>query len=912
MALFGAAIGAVAGAAAGVVSTQLLTRKNANAYRSYAKDIRKAAEDYSGQNAYNAMQNAGMQEANIVNQRNLNAQASRAPSNMTNKAANAANLQGNYSQGYNLGAQNQKTALDAAYNAKTAKAQQALNQANIDYKAGTAATQAAMNAAGGLASLYGQVKGGQSPNSQTTSDERVKEYDNHSGLPKADVDDALRRIESINYKYKDGTGLDDKEHTGVTAQSVENTAFDGMVSENENGVKQLDKQMMLEAVLAGIASLRKELDELECSGNGKITSDENYKTAEDFDFEAAAKQLFGGQQLENEIENGNITPEQLPENSSIQKEAEQLTDNNPYNDEVKNEAVDEINDDFFKKFSEQLDANEAANDDGVDTGYGKAYNDRVELDDKAQKAAEDLGYGELNPEIKHGYYGDYGETMKFVDKLNKYKKEGINDKFKSPFDTMSLEDVKQAAKSRKNASKFNTTLKDARAERAYLTGKGSVLDTKPSVYWSKERFDEYNNELAKEISLYSSLDKVADNDQALSKLAQKAAYVKRVEKELKLSNAANGRDVNTYSEKPTNKQTETEEKKPSAGINWDNVKVYKPGENSPNLVSGYRYDKDGNLIDEYGREPKDYEHNEPIENEVENNDITETDEDFLGPDEYIDENGNIQVDPNWKPENADEDFVGPDEQLMLLGDRDLIPPDNYSHDFDYSIEELGRQPGTPEEAEFESKIVDVNDHGLLRAKPTDFGGSSVGSVSQAPLAQAERHTGGNAIGTKGILPAAALHYSPSSVHSSAAGTPKQFNGTGKVGNIGKPLDPLNSDASVIQGKQSESSGFVTNNGGNISSGGTNFRSSLGHVDPAQLPSEVEEHTAPEYESLLETENLKDALINRINMMLDEIDPRTLKQLGFSPVNHYYKGNPLTKLDGATLSMVSEMLEDYTE
>jgi len=690
MGVWGAIIGAIGGAAAGGISSYLLTKKNAEAYEEYAKDIRKAAQKYSGQNAYGAMQNAGMQEANIVNRRNLDAQASLAPSNMTNKASNAANLKDNYSQGYNLGSQNQKTALDAAYNADTAKAQQALNQANINYQAGTAATQAAMNTAGGLASLYGQMRGMNSGSgtkadgsgSATGSDERIKEYNNHSGLPKADVDDALRRIESINYKYKDGTGLDNKEHTGVTAQSVENTAFDGMVSENENGVKQLDKQMMLEAVLAGIASLRKELDELEGNKGDKITSDERCK-------EAAAKQL------ENKIESGSITPEQLPEGSPIQKEAEQLTDSNPHNDEVKNEAVE--------------------------------------------------------------------------------------------------------------------------------------------------------------------------------------------------------------------KYIETEEKKPSAGINWDNVKVYKPEESSSNLVSGYRYDEDGNLVNEYGRELKDFE---PID--TKGGVLSHKDEDFLGPDEYIDENGNIQVDPNWKPENADEDFVGPDEQLMPLGNRDLIPPDNYNHDFDYDIEELDRQPGTPEEAEFESKIADVNDKGLLKAKPTDIGGSSVGIVSNAPLAQAERHTGGNAIGTKGILPAAALHFSPSSVSGTAASASKQFDGAGKVGNIGKPLNPLNADASVIQGKQSESSGFVTNNGGNLSSGGTNFRSSLGHIDPAKLPSEVEEHTAPEYESLLEAENLKDALINRINMMLDEMDPRTLKQLGFSPDNHYYKGNSLTKLDGATLNMLSEMLEDYTE
>lgn len=46
-----------------------------------------------------------------------------------------------------------------------------------------------------------------------------------------------------------------------------------------------------------------------------------------------------GQKLENKIESGAITPEMLPEGSDIQKEAEHLYDNNPYNDEVNNEAI---------------------------------------------------------------------------------------------------------------------------------------------------------------------------------------------------------------------------------------------------------------------------------------------------------------------------------------------------------------------------------------------------------------------------------------------------------------------------------------------------------------------------------------------------------------------------------------------
>ena len=47
-----------------------------------------------------------------------------------------------------------------------------------------------------------------------------------------------------------------------------------------------------------------------------------------------------GEKLENKIESGEITPEQLPEGSDIQKEAEQLYDDNPSNDEVNNDVIE--------------------------------------------------------------------------------------------------------------------------------------------------------------------------------------------------------------------------------------------------------------------------------------------------------------------------------------------------------------------------------------------------------------------------------------------------------------------------------------------------------------------------------------------------------------------------------------------
>lgn len=69
-----------------------------------------------------------------------------------------------------------------------------------------------------------------------------------------------------------------------------------------------------------------------------------------------------GEKLEDKIESGEITPEQLPEGSDIQKEAEQLYDDNPYNNEVNNEAISKLD---FDKLSidviEKIDA-ETIND----------------------------------------------------------------------------------------------------------------------------------------------------------------------------------------------------------------------------------------------------------------------------------------------------------------------------------------------------------------------------------------------------------------------------------------------------------------------------------------------------------------------------------------------------------------------
>ena len=97
-----------------------------------------------------------------------------------------------------------------------------------------------------------------------------------------------------------------------------------------------------------------------------------------------------GEKLENKIESGEIAPEELPEGSDIQKEAEQLYDDNPNNDEVNNEVIEntdieKVADQVIPK--EEYDAmpiDEIEKRDAESITEGKPY----------MAIAEDMGLGE--------------------------------------------------------------------------------------------------------------------------------------------------------------------------------------------------------------------------------------------------------------------------------------------------------------------------------------------------------------------------------------------------------------------------------------------------------------------------------------------------------------------------------------
>ena len=188
-----------------------------------------------------------------------------------------------------------------------------------------------------------------------------------------------------------------------------------------------------------------------------------------------------------------------------------------------------------------------------------------------------------------------------------------------------------------------------------------------------------------------------------------------------------------YDSKPNNDEVDNDAVeefiKQEQTIDWDKVKVYGPNEDPYFKVS----------------DESDWKNNpdhEPDFIEIKDKkDDYQKDEDFLGPDEYIDENGNIQVDPNWKPENADEDFVGPDEQLAVINSglpAEIEQPydtSDYNFDWDYDIQTLGVKspeeiPDAPvtnvEQAKSKQRLMNwlkSHGHGFIMPEP------SVSSVS---------------------------------------------------------------------------------------------------------------------------------------------------------------------------------------
>lgn len=259
--------------------TKYQTDKLADAYKEAANQVRMAANKYSGQAADSAMTQEGARQGQQM-QKLAQSQGQAGTSGLSNVDAMAGmnNVQNSglsgYMQGQNLGRSNKAQELNSKYNAATVAAQNMLSKAKTDYKVGNQASNMIFNTIGGLGQGWNNIGGSAGMNALTQSaanmfsDENCKEgINNNSELPNATLGDAMSKLETVIYKYKDETGLDQDCHCGTIAQSLaKEPEFADIVEANKQGVLQLNKDKLLNKMLEMIDNIKGRLDVLHLQG----------------------------------------------------------------------------------------------------------------------------------------------------------------------------------------------------------------------------------------------------------------------------------------------------------------------------------------------------------------------------------------------------------------------------------------------------------------------------------------------------------------------------------------------------------------------------------------------------------------------------------------------------------------------
>lgn len=164
-AIIQAAASMIGGAVVNGVVAYQSTKEKVAAYKNAAIDIRNATELYSGANLNSAMTEQGMANAAERNAQSMGTAAGNFTGQGSTKMANFMPLKQNVinsdrtTEAYNAGANRAQQEANAKYDAATKKAQQTMEQADLQYRVQNAIGQTAANAAGSVVDLAGQIGG---------------------------------------------------------------------------------------------------------------------------------------------------------------------------------------------------------------------------------------------------------------------------------------------------------------------------------------------------------------------------------------------------------------------------------------------------------------------------------------------------------------------------------------------------------------------------------------------------------------------------------------------------------------------------------------------------------------------------------------------------------------------------------
>ena len=164
-AIIGAAAKVIGGAVVNGIAAYNATKEKVAAYKNAAIDIRNATELYSGANLNSAMTEKGMANAAERNAQAMGASVNDFNGGGSNKMANFMPLKQNVinsdktTDAYNAGANRAQQEANAKYDAATKKAQQTMEQADINYNVKQQMGTTAANAVGSIADVASQIGG---------------------------------------------------------------------------------------------------------------------------------------------------------------------------------------------------------------------------------------------------------------------------------------------------------------------------------------------------------------------------------------------------------------------------------------------------------------------------------------------------------------------------------------------------------------------------------------------------------------------------------------------------------------------------------------------------------------------------------------------------------------------------------
>lgn len=518
-------------------------------------------------------------------------------------------------------------------------------------------------------------------------------------------------------------------------------------------------------------------------------------------------------QLENNIENGNITPEQLPENSPIQQEAEQLTDSNPHNDEVKDEAVE----DFIK----QIETAQPSKQEQDEAAYRQQLND--------MQLADDINSNIDNYDMLH-FTPEEDKPTEFMWAPGSFMRKDIGDEVNV-------------------INSYPTSQKRAALELLARIKSGDI-DSYEDMLKANPWMDE---------AMYDAISSIASNDNSgripvitkSSLKRNKAKLENFIEKHPEEADA-------TLSEGPAKEEAEQilyDDDKRNDEVNDEAVGEFL-NSNLPAL-NLQDYHKDVAL--DGGREL----------------DTTETD----------------------------------DVDYRVVEDSDFVPPTYTIDDLDREIEEVSKWPVTNAEEAKEKQ----NKLKKLKARRVAYGGASTSNTNWDY--DKSGATGGKVSPRAGIgsIGGAAGHGSMAST--SPTKVSDNHNSIASKAPLPQALEDNQGRVVSVNGKATTAPN--SNNNGAFRSGSfglmSKASSNLKSIKSKAPVSGGAKHTGSSMSSTgipnIDLDDGKQALIERLKMLLAQLTDEEKKELGFSSELNQWNGTSLNKLDGYTLQDLIDKVEE---